>query len=126
MLKNLSYRKLFLIDGIGAVITALLLSLVLAQFEPYFGMPAKILYILAGLAVVFAFYSFSCYWLLNNNYSVFLKGIATANILYCLLTIALMIYFHNSLTWLGIAYFVGEIILVLSLAQVEIKTSRNS
>jgi len=126
MLKNISYRKVFLIDGIGAVITTLLLGLVLAQLESLFGMPVNILYLLAGIAATFAIYSISCYWLLKNNWSVFLKGIALANITYCLLTTALVAYFHHSLTWLGIAYFVGEIIIVLSLVQIELKTIRNA
>lgn len=54
-------NKLFLIDGIGALITALLLSQVLARYESVFGMPASLLYVLAGVAACFAVYSLTCY-----------------------------------------------------------------
>jgi len=116
-------KKLFLIDSLGALVTALLLSQVLARFEQVFGMPKDMLYFLAALAGLLAIYSFTCHLRLRENWRPFLKAIAIANVLYCLLTLNLMIYFREDLTALGFAYFIGEIIIVLVLARIEIAVS---
>ena len=60
-------KKVFLLDGVGAIITGLMLSQVLARFVPLFGMPANLLFILSGLAFCFALYSLSCYLLVVEN-----------------------------------------------------------
>lgn len=121
MLKNITYRKLFLIDAIGAVVTAISLSQVLARFESVFGMPEHILYILASIAGCFAVYSFCCHLWIRRNWTPFLIGIAVANTIYCLTTLVLVFYFKDSLTWLGIAYFIGEIMVVMALVRFEFK-----
>jgi hypothetical protein len=123
MLKNVSYKNIFLIDGMGAVLTALLLSQLLARLVPVFGMPSAILYPLAAIAACFAIYSLLCHLLVKKNWKPFLRGIAVANTLYCLTTLGWVIYLWNSLTWLGIAYFLGEILIVMTLVRVEIKMS---
>jgi len=125
MLSNLTYRRLILIDGIGAVITALMLSQVLARFESVFGMPKKILFVLAGIAAGFAVYSILCHLLVRENWKPYLRGIAAANTGYCIVTLGLIINLFNTLTYLGIAYFVGEIILVLGLARFEFQFAKN-
>lgn len=120
---RLSPKTLFLIDGLGAITTAVLLSQVLARFEPVFGMPKYILFTLAGIACCLAIYSISCHFLVKENYARFLKAIAIGNLIYCIITVVLILMFFSSLTWLGIAYFVGEITIVLLLAQIEFKMS---
>jgi len=112
-------KNIFLIDGIGAIVTALLLSQVLARFEAIFGMPPQILYILASIAACFAVYSLACHFRVKENRSPFLKGIAVANTLYCIITLGLVIYLRESLTWLGITYFLAEIVVVMSVARLE-------
>jgi hypothetical protein len=89
MLKNVSYKNIFLIDGMGAVLTALLLSQLLARLVPVFGMPSAILYPLAAIAACFAIYSLLCHLLVKKNWKPFLRGIAVANTLYCLTDIGL-------------------------------------
>ena len=122
MLSNLSFKQVILIDGIGALVTALLLSLVLAQFEAVFGMPKQTLSILAAIACCFAIYSWFGYFFVDLNWRPYLKGIALANILYCLTTLVLVIYLYQSLTWLGVAYFLGEMGIILTLVYVEFQT----
>ena len=94
-------KKLFLIDGLGALLSAFLLGVILVRWEPVFGMPAKVLYPLAAIAGVFAIYSLSCHFFLTQNRGRFLKGIAVANLLYCCLTLTLVVYFYSQLTVLG-------------------------
>lgn len=115
--------QIFLLDGVGAIVSAFSLGVLLVHFNIYIGMPIKWLYLLASLACCFAFYSLGCYYLKPNNWRSFLKGIATLNILYCLLSLALMSYFFNQLTLIGISYFIVEKAIVLSLAFIEFKVA---
>lgn len=123
LVRQLTYPKLFRLDGLGAVLTALLLSQVLARLESVFGMPADILFILAGVAAGFAVYSFSCSFWIKEKGKPYLLAIALANSIYCLVTFSLIIYLYPSLTWLGMAYFLGEIALVMTLVYVEFQFS---
>lgn len=126
MALKVSIKTLFLIDGIGAVITALLLSQVLARYESVFGMPASLLYILAGVAACFAVYSLTCYWRIKEGGAAFLTGIAVANTLYCIATLGIVAYRFDNLTWLGVAYFIGEILVVMGLVSVELSAARKA
>lgn len=112
-------RSLFLIDGVGALISAFLLGVVLVRFESVFGMPVQALYILAAFPVGFALYDAICYWGVKRNLSLFLKGIALINIGYCGLSVAFLSQHHESLTVLGWLYFVGELLIVIFLSGVE-------
>lgn len=112
-------RSLFLIDGIGALISAFLLGVVLVQFHPLFGMPVNALYILAAFPVGFAVYDAICYWGIKQSFGPFLKGIALINIGYCGLSVSFLSQHHESLTTLGWCYFIGELLIVLFLSGVE-------
>lgn len=117
-----SVRRLFLVDGIGALASAVMLGLVLTTWEPVFGMPSRVLVPLALVAVAFAAYSLTCHR--KNVGPDFLLGIAVANTLYCGVTLALVLAHRTSLTWLGLAYFVGEVLVILGLVAVEFNAVR--
>lgn len=117
-------KKLFLIDGFGALLSAFLLGIVLVKFEPVFGIPAATLYVLAALPVFFAIYDFYTYFKANSKLRHFLKGIAIMNLLYCCLSIGLAIYHKGSITNLGWAYIAVEILIVVLLAILELKVAR--
>lgn len=117
-------KNIFLIDGIGALLTALLLYFILRNFNAFFGLSKSVLEYLSLLALVFSFYSISCYFLVNNNWKSFLKIICIANILYCLLTMGILFYHYDNITILGIAYFLGEIAVITGLVFLEIRTIR--
>lgn len=119
---SLSPQRLFLIDGIGAIISALLLSILLGQNFEFFGMPQEVLYKLAALAGIFAIYSISCYLLLRSTYKPFLLIIAIANLLYCCITLVLMYKFFYQLTVAGVLYFVAEKIIVCCIVYIEFIT----
>jgi len=116
-------KKLFLIDSLGAIFSAFLLGVVLVQFERYFGMPRNVLFVLSIAACVFAVYSFTCYLFIKENWSPYLRLIAIVNLLYCCVTIGLVFYFHQQITVLGWLHFVGEIIVIVCLAFVELQTA---
>jgi hypothetical protein len=121
ILSKVQPQKLFLVDCLGALLSATLLGLVLAKFEMTFGMPQNVIYILAALSCIFALYSFICFVNKSANWRPLMKIIATANLLYCCLTVGLMVYFYQKLTVLGLIYFVLELIIVIGLACIEWK-----
>jgi len=67
-------KSLFLFDGLGALVSAFLLGVVLVKFESTFGMPKEKLYFLAGAACLFVIYDLVCYFKANQNWSPLVKG----------------------------------------------------
>jgi len=123
LLSKIKPRNLFLIDSMGALVSAALLGLVLANFEEVFGMPRKVLYPLAFTACGFAAYSMSCFLANPQKWRLYLKIIAIVNLLYCCLTLGLVIDRRAELSLWGWMYFVGEVVVVASLAIIELKMS---
>jgi hypothetical protein len=120
-LNKINPTKLFLIDSLGGLLSAFMLGFVLVKFENSVGMSRSILYFLSGIALVFSVYSFVCFLWGIKNWQIYLKIIAIANLLYCCLTVILMIYGYEKLTVLGLIYFVLEIMIVVILAIIELK-----
>jgi hypothetical protein len=116
-------KRLFLVDGSGALVSALLLGGLLARYPEAVGMARGLLLPLAGLAAVFAVYSFSCYRWAGERWRRFLRGIALFNIAYCVLTLTLMCVAHETLRPAGLIYFLAEITVILGLAGVELVVS---
>ncbi len=116
------YRKLFLIDAIGAAITALLLWQLIGRFPLLFGVPLFWVRWLSRIAIVYSAYSLLCYIIRPRFASKFLKTIATANIIYCAIILLMIVTNFNSLSALAIAYFIVEIGVIGYLAYKELKT----
>ncbi len=112
-------KKIFLIDGLGALITAFFLGIILANFETSFGMPKTNLYLLSIIACIFAFYSFCCSFFVTNNWRHFLKWLIIANAIYSCLSIGLVFHFFQNLTILGLFYFLIELTVMISLILFE-------
>ncbi|WP_428742277.1 hypothetical protein [Tenacibaculum sp.] len=126
-IKNLllNPKKLFLIDGLGAFVSAFLLGVVLVKFESIFGIPPSTLYLLAILPVFFAFYDFYCYQKKDSKQKQFLKWIALMNLLYCSLSIGAALYHLETITRLGWIYISGEVIIIIILSITELITAKN-
>lgn len=120
---KLSAKKLFLIDGIGALLSVFFLALVLPKFELYFGMPKNTLFILACIAAFFAINSLTIFLFTTKNLQLYLKAIAIANIAYCVYSLVVVVNNYTTLTKLGMVYFIVEIAVILLLALVEIKVA---
>ena len=58
-----------------------------------------------------------------ENWKPYMKIIAVANLMYVCLTAGLIVYLYQKLTILGLTYFVLEIIVVIILAILELKTA---
>ncbi len=115
-------KLVFLLDCLGALLSAFLLGVALPSFEPIFGMPRQILYGLAALACLFAIYSFWNYRWFKENWRPYLRGIAIVNLLYCGLTAALVVYFRQELTKWGLLYFLQEMVVIMVVVMIEFKT----
>jgi hypothetical protein len=114
-------KHLFLIDALGALITAATLTIVAIQFPDFFGLPSQILFALAGIAFTFSIYSFSCYYFFPGNWRRFLVAIILANTFYIVVTIALVLNFFSSVTTWGLLYFAAEMLVIGCLIYVERK-----
>lgn len=112
-------KRLFLIDGLGAMLSAFLLGVILVKFERFFGIPSSTLYFLASLPIGFMIYDFYSYQKETGTESKLLKGISITNILYCLLSLALSFYHFKTVTTLGWLYILVEILIILFLARIQ-------
>ncbi len=119
-----SPERIFLVDGLGAALTATMLGVVLPIFVAFFGMPTTVLYPLAAAAASYAIYSFSCYILKPQRWQLFLRGIASLNLVYCCVSLALMVIFWDPLSVWGVAYFASEKLIILQLVFQEFSLAR--
>ena len=112
LLSGISSKNIFLVDAIGALVSAFFLGVILVRFNSLVGMPLNTLYFLAVLPCIFAVYSFYCYFFVKDNYRPYMQGIAVANLLYCFITLGLVIFHFKSLAILGLLYFCIELIII--------------
>lgn len=125
-LNSLKPRQLFLIDSLGALLSAFMLGVILPMFEDFFGMPKQELYYLALAACLFFIYSFTNYLKFNSNWRFWLRIIAIVNLLYCCVTAGLVIYHYPKLSIWGLLYFIFEIIIIITLATIELRIIRSA
>lgn len=121
----ISVKKLLLLDGLGAVLTAAM-CLVVARFEAYFGMPKLPMVVLSCIAFGFALFSICNYLFLKRGFQRPLRRIMFANIAYCVATGFLILWYVERLTALGLAYFFGEILVVSFVVRLEYINTRDA
>lgn len=117
-------KKLFLIDGLGAILSAFLLGFVLVKLESVFGIPSTTLYFLAAIPVFFACYDLYCSRKNNDNLGQLLIGIAIMNLTYCCISIGFAFYHFGTITVFGWSYITMEILIIVTLAIVELKVAK--
>lgn len=118
----LTPRKAFLTDGAGALLSAILLISVVAPFENVFGLSRNYVITLFIPALAFACYSLGCYYLNFSQWKPLLRIIVVANLVYCVLTLVIPILQRRSVTALGLLYFIGEIVIILTIVRIELIT----
>jgi hypothetical protein len=121
-MENLKGHNLFLIDAIGAFISAVFLF-ILYIFQEFIGLPKNVLVSFICIAVVFSIYSVSIYFTKPVHWPLYLKIIATLNMGYCLFTLYQMVKNSDSLTLYGYLYFLPEMILISGLSIYEFKNA---
>jgi hypothetical protein len=115
-------KIVFLIDSIGALLSALFIFIILTFFENKIGIPAKTLIFLIIFTIVLSLFSFCCYLIQNKNLKLNFKVISRANILYCILTIITLVAYRQVIPILGLLYFIFEIFIIILIVKVELKT----
>ena len=117
-------KNVFLLDGIGAVVSASIMGLLVAQQVSLFGLPSNDAYFLAAFPCVFFVYSIYCHFNLPVDWKPYLKMIIIANLLYCFISIGVVFYHFASLTNNGLAYFILEIIVILIVVVLELRVMK--
>ncbi len=116
-------RKLFLVDSIGALLTAVMLSVVVRKFHTFFGMPPLVLTYLSAVAAIFCIYSAGCFIFLKRGWASFIRAIAIANLSYAALSLVLVVINYSSLTVWGVTYFLAEVVVICALVVVEFRVA---
>jgi hypothetical protein len=122
---KLNTRRLFLVDGLGAALTAFMLGFLVPMYSDLVGVPEYVLFSLASIALTFAIYSLSCFFLNVKRIRLFLAIIITGNTMYCLLTTVLIVLLKDTLTVFGLLYFLAEQLVVVTLIIVEVLVLTN-
>ena len=117
-------RQLLWVDLAGALASALLLGVVLPEWQTVFGIPRTVLYPLAALAVVFAFIDGVSLRRSAAGQWAGLRTIAVLNAAYAGLSLVLAFQHRAALTELGVAYLILEVLIVGSLALLEWRVAR--
>lgn len=117
-------KKMFVVDGLGALFSAFMLGIVLVQFHSFFGIPTQTLYILASVALVLASLDFYFYRSTKINPSKAIQTIAILNLLYLGLSLSLGIYHAKLISIYGWLYLVAEMLILLLLVGFELKLAR--
>ena len=123
-MKTLQPNQLFVIDGLGALISAFFLGVVLIHFQSLVGIPTSTLYLLAAIPCAFFLFDVYSYLSTREDKSALLFGIGTLNLLYCVLSLGLTIFHSSSVTTLGWVYIIVEILIVAGIGLYEIWVSR--
>lgn len=87
-------------------------------------MPKTVLTYLSVIAIFFCIYSTACFLFLKGRWTPFIRLIGFANLLYCALTIVLLLKYYPSLTIIGTTYFLIEIIIICGLSYVELNVAK--
>jgi hypothetical protein len=117
-------RAILLLDGFGAVVTAVTVGLILPLLQPWIGLPTLILRLLGGFAMILAVYSLSRH-LTGRTTPTALRRVASANLAYCALTAALVAWHARDVTVWGFAYFGVEIMIIIALSWRELSLARS-
>jgi len=119
-------KSLLLIDSGGAFLTAFSLFVIARPFHAFLGVPKNELTYLSAIAVLYGMYSAACFLFLKRDLTPFIRLIGIANLIYCALTIGLLIKYYHLMTIIGITYFLIEISIICGLSFVELSVVKKN
>ena len=112
---------MLLLDGAGALVSALLSGVVLVRWHARVGIPPAVLYLLAAVALGLAAFDAICFMSRRIRLAGALRTIAVLNVAYCVLSLVLAAMHREQLLPLAYVYLGLECIIVGLLASVEWK-----
>lgn len=86
-------------------------------------MPKTTLNLLFSIAACFCFYSAACFLFLKAKWTLYIRLISFANLLYCGLTFAFLFIHYNKLTILDLMYFLAETAIICLLVYTELNVA---
>jgi hypothetical protein len=116
-------NTLFLVDSIGAFISAFCLLIISRYYSDYFGINHSTFQLLAILPIVFCIYSACCFLFVKRSFKPFIQIIALANLLYCIISLILLGTLFSEITILGLSYFVVELTIIALIISIEFKVA---
>ncbi|MCM2354180.1 MAG: hypothetical protein NDI63_11250 [Pseudobdellovibrio sp.] len=120
---QLNEKNIFLLDGIGAALSACFTGLILIRYSLFLGINISTLQNLALLPSAYAIYSLSCYFFISKTKPWMLLTIIGANLFYCLISLFLIL-FRERITWRGQLLLSTEIVVVLLVVLLEFNIYR--
>ena len=118
-------KWLFVIDGLGGLLTFLMYGFVLPQFAAYFFLPPSIMSTFSWIGLGYAIFSLFCSLIHPRTPSKLtarmLQFIAIANVLFCVLSMSVLILHFEKLSRLDVAYLLYEKLVILTLVVAEIR-----
>ena len=124
-LSSLEAKDIFLLDGSGAVISAILTGIIMPIFYAHIGLPIWLMHSLAIIPILYAIFSISCYLLVKEYKPWMFKAIITANLLYCIITFALIVGYRG-LSVLGKTVLFLEILTVIGVVLLEFRVYKKT
>ena len=119
-------KNIFLIDGLGALVSVFFLGVVLPALDGVIGMPIHILYLLAVAPALFLGFDMYCFFYVRRANEKCLLAIIGANAIYCLVSTGVLIQHLDSLTGWGLLYFLGEILILIAMIFYEARVFRGA
>jgi hypothetical protein len=113
-------RRAFAFDGVGALVSALALGVLLPAFAGRVGADVGALRALAAVAVGYALYDVACYATQPARWRPALRVTASANAAYPAISVAVLAADSVALRPLGHLYFAVEFAIVWSLAALQL------
>jgi hypothetical protein len=124
MLRKISPSRLIMLDAIGATISGLLWWLLIGTNPDVFGIAAPIPWLLGSFALLFSWLGWF-HEFLNLSSKKTLLILILLNTAFCIGTLLLILTDNAIINW-GIAFSVGEIVIVMSLVIVEWRAIRSA
>jgi CBS domain containing-hemolysin-like protein len=117
-------KKLFLLDAIGAFLTATFIGVVMRNNLETFGLPTQEAVVMSIIACIFFCFSGICYLFVNKQQYKYIFIIATANSLYVLLSFFIFFNHFKDLTPFGIMYLLSEMATIILLVTLEFSIAK--
>ena len=117
-------RKLFLIDGAGAILTIVLLGYILVELAGFFGIPVRALNVLLIFPCLYLVFDLYCLLRKQIDFRLCLKVIASLNLFYCVLAVGSAFYFSDELTIFGWLFVTSECAVIIVLSTLEFRVAR--
>lgn len=116
-------KKIFLLDGLGAMLSTALLYFLLMPNTAWIGLSVTQINALVIGSLCLVGYDLIARIVYTPERGWLIRVLALLNTLYCITTLSVLILHYSSITILGWAYFLGEVAIVGVLVYLEWKIS---